>query len=88
MNDHKKGLTTSGKVHRMGNRIVAIDTERHQDIGGRVRDPHLDEPYHLAGHVPGQPRDGNPLHDVRQHAQQTDAEICEGEKKERIVCKE
>lgn len=32
------GLTTSGEIHGMGNGVVSVDAERHQDIRWRVRD--------------------------------------------------
>lgn len=59
----------------MRDRIVAIDAERNEHIGGRVRDAALHEPDAFAGDIAGSPRDRDAPHDVGEHVQQADAQI-------------
>ena len=63
----------------MGDGVVSVDAERHQDVGGGVGDDHLEEPDELAGQQPRLPRHGHLPHDVRGDRQQSNAEVGQGE---------
>lgn len=66
----------TGKVHRMRDGIVPIYAQRDQHVRGGVRDASLHEANALAGDISGAPRDGDAPHDVGQHVQQADAQVC------------
>ena len=72
-------LTASSEGHRMGDGVVSVDAERHQDVGGGVGDDHLEEPDELAGQQPRLPRHGHLPDDVRGDRQQSNAEVGQGE---------
>lgn len=59
----------------MCNGVVTVDAEGDQDIGGRICDARLHELDHFAGHIPGTPFDGDAPHDIRQHVQQSHAQV-------------
>lgn len=60
-------LTASGEVHRMGDGVVSVDGQRHQDVGGGVRHHGLQEADDLAKDVAGVPGHRNPPGDVSGH---------------------
>ena len=60
----------------MGDGVVSVDAERHQDVGGAVGDQQLAELDHPAGGEAGLPRDGELPPNVDQDREQADAQVC------------
>ena len=63
----------------MGDGVVSVDAERHQDVGRGVGDDHLEEPDELAGQQPGLPGHGHLPHDVSGHGEQPHAQVGQGQ---------
>ena len=63
----------------MGDGVVSVDAEGHQDVGGGVGDHHLQEPDQLAGQQAGLPGHRHLPHDVRRDGEEAHAEVGEGE---------
>lgn len=61
----------------MGDGIVTVNAQGDQDVRASVCDACLQEFDHFAGQIAGTPFDGDAPHDIRQHAQQTHAQICQ-----------
>ena len=69
-------LPAAGEVHGVGDGIVPVDAERHQDVGGAVGDQQLAELDHPAGGEASLPGDGELPTDVDQDGEQSDAQVC------------
>ena len=72
-------LTASCEGHGVGDCVVSVDAEGHQDVGRGVGDDHLEEPDQLAGQQSGLPGHGDLPHDVRGDGEQPHAEVGQGE---------
>ena len=72
-------LTAASEGHGVGDGVISVDAERHQDIGRCIGDDHLEEPDELAGQQPGLPGHGHLPHDVRGHGEQPHAEVGQGQ---------
>ena len=72
-------LTASCEGHGVGDGVVSVDAEGHQDVGGGVGDHHLEEPDQLAGQQAGLPGHRHLPHDVRRDGEEAHAEVGEGE---------
>lgn len=63
----------------MGDGVIAVDTEGHEDVGGGVGDDYLEEPDELAHEQPRLPGHGHLPHDVSGHGEQTNTEVGQGQ---------
>ena len=62
----------------MGDRVVPVDAQRHQHVGGAVGDQQLAELDHPAGGEAGLPGDGQLPPDVHEDGEQAHAQVCGG----------
>lgn len=61
----------------MGDGVVSVDAERHEDVGGGVGDAGLEELDGFAGDISGIPWDSRTPDDIREHVQKSHTEICQ-----------
>jgi hypothetical protein len=70
-------LTAVGKVHGMGDGIVAVDTECHQYVGRCICGHALQKFYNFARHIASLPSHSESPNDVNQHVEHANTQICE-----------
>ena len=63
----------------MGDGVVSVDAQRHQDVGRGIGDHHLEEPDELAGQEPRLPGHRHFPNDVGWHGEQPHAEVSQGQ---------